>query len=99
DKGEMEHLRGVEEERIGPPPSQRLVQLGKRAREHARRLEEPPRPRVAFDQEREQLAGRVVVPAQRLVAPETDPVEQPSAGPRMTADGARGVERDVEREP
>ena len=99
DKGEAQHLGGVEQERVAATPVDRLGELGQRALEHTRRLEEAPGADVATVEHREQLLGGVVVPPQRRVTPLADPVQQASAGPRAARDRERGVEREVEHEP
>ena len=55
DEREAQDLRRVEQERVAPTAVDRLRELRQRALEHARRLEEAPRPDVAALEHREQL--------------------------------------------
>ena len=99
DEGEPQHLRRIDQERVGPAAVDRLRELGKRPFEHSRRLEEPPGSYVASLEHGEELLGRVVVPAQRGVAPRPDPVEERRAWPYACGDHECGVEREMEHEP
>ena len=99
DEREPQHVRRIDEERIVAAATDGFGQLREGAFQHARRLEEPPRPGIARPQHLEQPAGRLAVPAHRRIAEVAQVVEQRVPGLHVaTADRLGGFERERQRE-